>query len=520
MNKCGDMNAENSRFLYEVLSFVMKLSFTLKELAEFLRMEPLRSTCASQGIHLVQGPPTQNVGVCQFYGITQSTPLFCMDFSAAPLSFKYLHSAMLLRSMFKSLFLLHSVTNVSEVIEINDGQKKMIVVAASHEKLISFSNSCTTIGHSQENFAMVDSSLGVVLPNCYANILIPELDKSDYNYYRVGGIVVTCEQISSSSEWFLAVKKDGLTCCTFEPEKVMRSSTFNESIQWRLFLLDNGWKLEFTDDQDWMVFKSLYKECFDRNFSALVAKTIHVPGFRGVFDYAESHSVPFNRPDTYISTNGDEFSRAMTKKTANYDMDSEDEEWLKKFNNKSDRVSNDNFELIVDALEKAFYFDPNGCVDAKSVANRCPQDLGTKEVLKAVSRYWMQKRKQRQNCTPLLRIFQNYEQERAPPQPSPIRRHFLRKKRSLKRPVRYGGGKYRGAWEEIAFEQNILEEIQKVEDAEASANALTKLAIEKRRRAQRLMLRADMAVYRATGLFRVAQAAQANLEDPLVVFLH
>ncbi|XP_020229714.1 uncharacterized protein LOC109810614 [Cajanus cajan] len=232
-------------------------------------MEPFRSTYASRGIYLLQGPPSQNVGVCRFFGITRAIPLFCMDFSAAPFCFMYLHSAMFLRSMFNSLFLLRGETIVSETIEVNDGQQKMIVVA-----------------------------------------------------------------------------------------------------------------------------------------------------------------------------NGDEFSIAMTRKNENYDMDSEDEKWLRKFNKKSLRVSNENFELIVDALEKAFHFNPDGCVDAKSAANQCPQDLGTKDVLKAVSRYWMKKRKQK--LTPPIRVIQNSEPETAPP----IRQHLLRKRRSLRRPIRYGGGKYRGAWQD------------------------------------------------------------------------
>ncbi|KAL2324891.1 hypothetical protein Fmac_023949 [Flemingia macrophylla] len=473
----------HSENMVEALRCIRRLELTsVKEVIElFLVAEPLRWLYASE---LVEGLPTQNVGVCQFYGTIRLTPLFWMNFSAAPLSFMYMHSTMLLRSMRMSLILLHSETMVS----------------ASHENLVSFANNFSIVGPSEADFETVYSSSGLDLAYCYANILIPELGKSKYNYYRVG-VVVTREQKLSSR--LVAVKKDGLTCCTFEPERVRRSST-------RLFQLDNGWKLEFTDDQDCLVFKNLCKECFDHNFPDLVAETIHIPGFCEVFGYAESHSAPFNRPDTYISANGrDEFSRVMTRKTAYYDMDSEDEKWLKNFN-KSERVSNDDFELIVDALEKTLHLDPTGCVDAKSAANRCPQDLGTNTVLKAVSKYWMKKRKQK--SSPLLRIFRNYGPERA--QPSPSDRHSLRHKRSLRRPIRYGGGKYRGALQEIACEQNVLEKIEKVEDVAASPSALTKLAIEKRRRAQRLMLRADCAVYRAIAIFRIAEAAQATkLED-------
>ncbi|KAL2324892.1 hypothetical protein Fmac_023950 [Flemingia macrophylla] len=498
-----------SRFLFEALNYIVRLMFTLEELAEFFLMEPFRSTYASQGIYLVEGPPAQNVGVCRFFGITQSMPLFCLDFVAAPLCFMYQHPTMLLRSMFKSLFLLHSETTVSEAIEVNDGQKKMIVVAASHEKLMSLANSCTTVGPSEANSAMVYSSLRVVLPYFYANILMPELDKSEYNYYRVGGVIVTCEQNPYSGEWLLAVKKDGLTWYSFEAEKVMRSSIFKKFSQWRLFLLGNGWRLEFTDDHDWMVFKALYKECFGRNFPIRVAKPIPAD----ISGYAESHSViPFvDWPSNYISAVNDDFSTVMTMKAANYDMDSEDEKWLRKFNKKYLRVSNDNFELIFYALEKAFHLNPDDCVDAKSAANQCPQDLGTKDVLVAVSKYWTKKRKEKQKRTPLVRVSQNPEPERAPP----FGQH-LRKRKSLRRPIRYGKGTYRGAWQdrEIAYEQNALKEIQKVEVLKALADELEKLAMEKRKRAELLKQKADLALYKANELSRIAaEAAHARQED-------
>ncbi|OMO53916.1 hypothetical protein COLO4_36634 [Corchorus olitorius] len=42
--------------------------------------------------------------------------------------------------------------------------------------------------------------------------------------------------------------------------------------------------------------------------------------------------VPFHIPELHITFDGDEVSRAVAKRKANYDMDSEDEEWLKQFN--------------------------------------------------------------------------------------------------------------------------------------------------------------------------------------------
>lgn len=422
-------------------------------------------------------------------------PLVSVDFSAVPLCFKHLHSAMLLRSMFRSFTLVYNPvtvfsdveeeidfpefqielqiscdsfkresseieTVVPDVVEISDSlslhssvkgprfcgrngkyrntkskgtQKRRTslrirkarnpsrvdrsigasvsglkdrrkrgitgVALASNKKLKSLVNSCTNVSFNEANSAMVDSTEGLDSSQCSANILITESDRC----YRVEGAVVTLER-PTSKEWLLAVKKDGLTRCTFKAEKIMRPCSSNRYTHVIMFSLDNGWKLEFANRRDWIVFKDLYKECSDNSIPATVAKFIPVPGVCDVSDYADSSTVPFERPDTYISTNGDELSRAMTRKTANYDMDSEDEDWLSKFNNEfQEHVSEDNFELIVDALEKAYYCNPDDCHDEKTAANRC-QDLGSKEVVEAVYSYWMKKRKQKRSY--LIRVFQ------------------------------------------------------------------------------------------------------------------
>ena len=62
-------------------------------------------------------------------------------------------------------------------------------------------------------------------------------------------------------------------------------------------------------------------------------------------------------------------------------------------------------------------------------------------------------------------------------------------------------------------EQDAVEEknaILKVEQAKVSANESKELAIQKRRRAQSLMENADLAIYKATMLLRIAEAAQAG----------
>ena len=143
---------------------------------------------------------------------------------------------------------------------------------------------------------------------------------------------------------------------------------------------------------------------------APTVKNIPVPGVLEVLDYGNRNDIPFCRPNSYISTEYDEVSRALARRTANYDMDSEDELWLEKFNNESftqnelhQHVSENNFELMVDAFEKANYCSPEDFPDEKAAANLC-LDLARSEVVVAVYNYWMKKRKQKRSA--LVRCFQ------------------------------------------------------------------------------------------------------------------
>ncbi|XP_061350235.1 uncharacterized protein LOC133295413 [Gastrolobium bilobum] len=594
-----------SCLLVSILRHITRVRVTLAELSAFFLSEPIHGAFASRGIQFLQGPPTVNIGICQFFGFIQFIPLFCVDYSAVPLCFEYLHSAMLLKSMFRSFFLVHNPMDVHsdveddemeiyfpeyqnkrqiscdafkrepcetgivtpDVMEINDnlylhspvksprvigrnGQYRNIVNSRGFQKrsslrkrkarsppmmslcrstrvvasnfmagrksnsqlsgvtscneLRSLANRSTTGCLKEASSAIVDSAEATRLDSsiCSANLLITESDQC----YRVEGAIVTLE-MSASREWLLTVKKDGLTRCSFKAEKIMLPCTSNRFTHVTLFLLDNGWKLEFANRQNWTVFKDLYKECSDRNIPAPVAKGIPVPGVYDVSTYAEeSNGFPFHRPDTYISACGDELSRAMTRRTANYDMDSEDEEWLSKFNSEfQEHVSEDNFELIIDALEKFYYCNPDDSFDEKSVANGC-ENLGSKEVVEAVYTYWMRKRKQKRSL--LLRVFQGYQSKRAPLIPKPL----LRKRRSIKRqPSQFGRGNQPSVLKAIAAEQDALEEnaMRRVEEAKASANISMELAVQKRKRAQSLAENADLATYKAAMLIRIAEAAMA-----------
>lgn len=346
---------------------------------------------------------------------------------------------------------------------------------------------------------------------CSVNVLVVETEKC----YRVEGAEVMLD-ISASNEWVLVVKKDGSTRFFFKVQREMRPCTTNRFTHAVIWAGENGWKLEFPERKNWVVFKELHKVCGERNFvpTSPVVKIIPVPGVCEVSNLWDS-SCSFKRPESYIRMTSDELSRTLSRRTANYDMDSEDEDWLNKFNSDleaSTHLSDDRFELTIDAFEKASYCSPEDVNDEKAAANLC-LDLISTEVAVLVYRYWTKKRKQKR--APLNRVFQLNQPTRAQLISKPV----LRKKRSLKRPTilstERGRGKDSTVLQVIAAEHNAAEEqsaILRIQEAKASAEKSVELAILKRQRAQLLMENADLAMYRATMAIRIADAAGENLD--------
>ncbi|KNA09018.1 hypothetical protein SOVF_156930 isoform B [Spinacia oleracea] len=337
---------------------------------------------------------------------------------------------------------------------------------------------------------------------CIANILVVETDKC----YRVEGAEVRLD-VSASNEWLLAVKKDGTTRYSLKIQREMKPCSTNRFTHAVMWTAENGWKLEFPERKDWTVFKELYKVCGERNFvpTSPGVKIIPIPWVCEVTNSCDSPGA-FKRPESYIRTTSDELSRTLSRRTANYDMDSEDEDWLSKLNNEFDaskHLSQENFELMIDALEKASYCNPEDVNDEKTAANLC-LDVGSVQVVEPIFRFWMKKRKQKR--APLNRVFQLNQPARAPLITKPV----LRKKRSLKRqtghPMQRGRGK----------DSNVLQEEQsailRIHEAKASADKSVELAILKRQRAQFLMENADLAMYRATMALRIADAAAEILD--------
>ncbi|GFS43019.1 enhancer of polycomb-like transcription factor protein [Actinidia rufa] len=394
-----------------------------------------------------------------------------------------------------------------------------LVPAASDRQLRSYVRKNSSPNIKFLKSSLVELSQDICSTCCCANILVIDSDKC----YRIEGAIIKME--SSSKQWFLAVTKDGITVYSLTAQKVMRPCSCNRITHDIIWTEDtNSWKLEFPDRRDWLIFKELYKACSDRNVKAPTSNVIPVPRIHEVFGYDDRVNGSFSRPNSYISVKDDELSRALAKRVATYDMDSEDEEWHREFNNGSsieneprEHVSEESFEFIIDAFEKeAFYCSPDDCADEKEAISLC-LDVEKKEVVEAVYSYWMKKWKKKGSA--LLRVFQCYRPRRALLLPKPV----IRKKRSFKRqPSHSERSKQRTFMQAMAPKQDALEEqnvLRKVEETKAEASRSEVVAVVKRQKAQLLMENADLAVYKAAMALRIAETARvAESADAVASF--
>ncbi|RWR97158.1 Enhancer of polycomb-like protein [Cinnamomum micranthum f. kanehirae] len=356
--------------------------------------------------------------------------------------------------------------------------------------------------------ALVDLKQNIDSARCSANILVIDSDRC----WREDGAEVMLE-CSGAKEWQLAVRIKGSSKYLYKAQE-MRPNTSNRYTHSIMWTGEDGWKLEFWDKKDWLIFKELHRECSERNAQAASVRMIPIPGVQEVLGYTDEKNVPFLRPDVYISVRDDEVERALMSQNANYDMDSEDEVLLEQLNSIPDdgdngdvgRISFDVFEKIIFVFEKAAYSQPDDVSDVDRATNLCV-DLEKRDLVAAVFEYWSRKRKRKQS--PLVRVFQGPPPKRA----QVIPKHVLRKKRSFKRqPSQVGRGKPEHVVQAMV-EKEALRRIQETDHAAEQAMVkATELAIVKRRRAQELMQKADLATYKAVMALRFTDALQ--IEEP------
>ncbi|KQJ88130.1 uncharacterized protein LOC100838503 isoform X2 [Brachypodium distachyon] len=335
---------------------------------------------------------------------------------------------------------------------------------------------------------------------CKANLLIIQADRC----WREEGAVVMLE-LSNSNGWCVAVKLRGVTRVSLKPSE-QRFYVVNRHTHAYVWAIEDGWKLEFSDKWDWLLFKELHIEGRERNSQE---KMIPIPGVHEVSDgMGGIVTDPFSRPvPDYIRMVDDEVGRALSRDSV-YDLDSEDEQWLIQLNHEaSDRrssnlnhISYEDFEKIITLFEKDIYNNPGVTTDVDQLLSRYPS-LGKDDNVLSIYEYWTSKRYKK--GAPLIRTFQG----------APVRRgrqsqkSSVKKKRSFMRQRSQPGRGKPG----IFLQDNAEEEaLRRVVEAERAAKHAVETAVRLRSRAQSLMANANLATYKSVMALRIAEAASIS----------
>ncbi|XP_059641468.1 uncharacterized protein LOC132283525 isoform X2 [Cornus florida] len=251
------------------------------------------------------------------------------------------------------------------------------------------------------------SQRNLELLTCDANVLITHGDRG----WRECGARVVLE-LAEHNEWKLAVELSGTTKYSYKATQFLQpgSSTnrYTHAMMWRG---GKDWVLEFPDRGQWMIFKEMHEECYNRNIRAASVKNIPIPGVRLIEESDDNGTeVPFVRSSTmYFQQVETDAEMAMDPLRILYDMDSEDEQWiLDKKSSDADEsnfeeISEDLFEKMMDMFEKVAH--------AKQCDHFTSDELkelmvgvGPMEVIKVIHEHWQQKR--RRKGMPLIRQLQ------------------------------------------------------------------------------------------------------------------
>ncbi|KAL0403422.1 UNVERIFIED_CONTAM: hypothetical protein Sradi_1983000 [Sesamum radiatum] len=543
-------------FLNSLLSYMTRVRIGMRRLRAFVLSKPIFDAYSSCGVLFLQDSITaKNPGICIISGSRSLIPLISVDFTLIPSFFVCMQTSMHLRcAHLACLLVAHSrdiYENDEKVADLVDDagetsfqipwrdHRDCVSVASqiSPERDISYTDAFECGNETSESRALSHSAVG--LPkSALRNLQLRNsrnIQKrrsslrrkrgrppSAFRAQKASGALSSdfSELETTASNYLLQHlvaflgAQGGIKRYSLTAQKVMRPSCSNRFTHAVIWTADGGWKLEFPNKQDWSVFKELYKECSDRNIQSPAASFIPVPEVQEVSSPVDTSYMPYVRPDSYITVKDDELIRALVKKNAIYDMDSDDEEWLAKLNDDlytgkelRERVKPESFELIIDALEKGLHYNPDEQFDEQAAYEFC-MHLERREVIEAIRNYWIKKRKQKRSA--LVRIFQLYQPRRTQVIPKSI----LRKKKIIQAASKSGWERQTTPFAASNSSRTRCLETQnnahKVQEAKAAADRFEGLAIQKRQRAQMLMENADLATYKAVMALRIAEAAQIS----------
>lgn len=251
----------------------------------------------------------------------------------------------------------------------------------------------------------VGSQRNLELLACDANVLITLGDKG----WRECGAQVVLE-FANHNEWKLNVKFSGVTKYSHKVQNDFQPGSTNRythAMMWK----GQDWSLEFPDRSQWMLFKEMYRECYNRNICAASVKYIPIPGVRLIKDF-ENKPVEsqFTRNSSYFRQIESDVVMAMNPLKTLYDMDSDDEQWILAYaqsfptqENTYEVITDELFEKTMDLFEKSSYIHRRDRFTDDEI-EKLMAGVSPFEVIKAISQHWQKKRQE--NGMALIRQLQ------------------------------------------------------------------------------------------------------------------
>ncbi|KAL8521970.1 hypothetical protein ACS0TY_012209 [Phlomoides rotata] len=253
----------------------------------------------------------------------------------------------------------------------------------------------------------------VELLTCVANVLVTHEDKG----WREYGAHIVLE-VADHNEWRLAVKLSGVTKYSYKVKHILQPGSTNRYSHAMMWKGGKDWVLEFPDRSQWMLFKEMHEECYDRNIRAASVKNIPIPGVRLVEESDDyGTDVPFVRnPMKYFRQVQTDVEMAMDPSHILYDIDSDDEKWLMKHNSRADKpeeITEEFFEKAIDMFEKVSYSQLRDNFTDDEI-KELAIGLGSGRAAKIVCEHWKQKREKM--GMPLIRhlqppLWERYQQQ-------------------------------------------------------------------------------------------------------------
>ncbi|THU52357.1 hypothetical protein C4D60_Mb10t03160 [Musa balbisiana] len=268
---------------------------------------------------------------------------------------------------------------------------------SNHQKVQSHKKVKTVIANVSSNCSRSHQSYLCSLA-CDANVLVTHGDKC----WREFGAKVQLD-CDDQKNWRICIKVSGAIKYVYKAHHVLQPGTTNRYTHAMMWKGGKEWMLEFTDRNQWYIFKQMHEECYNQNIRAASVKNIPIPGVRLLPNGDDGCvEVPFVRSSSkYFRQVGTEADLALDSSHVLYDMDSEDEDWISTVranmdskDSKMTEVTDDMFERVMDMLEKFAYTQQCEEITNDDIEKYMADD-GPADTIKVIYEHWRQKRKKK-----------------------------------------------------------------------------------------------------------------------------